>query len=220
MPQFGLQDNPGVDMQVLSLMLTLVVTATHSPAPPKVEPLRAFDVKGISPGIIFSEWLQKIGDVKYQCQSLSESPGHTVKTCSLTDEPKCTVIGAKSFCHDPPKFDTFAGNQVLFAYKFFDDSLWQIEIRGISPASFDDVVATMETKYGKATITKTDIQNRMGAHFEDGSAVWTGSNGIILYKKYADKLDLPSRLTVYSTDGWNAVKATVQQNSDKAKNDM
>ena len=204
---------------ILSLLFSLVAGATHSP-PPKVDPPRAFDVKGISPGISFADWTQQIGDAQYTCLPLSESPGHTVKSCSMKGEPKCIQSLGKSFCHDVPKYDSFAGQEVILRYKFHDDSLWQIEIIGIFPQAFDQVVATMETKYGKAVVTKSDIQNRMGAHFEDGSAVWTGSNGIILFKKYTDRLDEPSRLTVYSSDGWRDVEATLQQKSEKAKNDM
>lgn len=207
-------------MIFLPIFISIASSASHAPAPPKIEPPRAFDVKGVSPGVSFAEWLEKISDAKYKCVVLDESPGHTVKSCGMTGEPNCSMIGAKSFCLDEPKFDTFAGQQVVFEYKFHDDMLWEIDIHGIIPNAFESVVSTMETKYGKATVSKSDIQNRMGAHFEDESAIWTGANGIILYKKYSDKLDLPSKLTVYSSDGWKAIEATVQQNSERAKNDM
>lgn len=182
--------------------------------------LKNLDVKGVALGSTSAEWQQVIGDAKFTCKPpVSSTPGIT-KDCHLDGEEKCYNIGTYSTCNPTVKYDTFAGREVTFSYRFHDDELWRIEVWGIMPESFDAVLETMQTKYGKANVTTSDIQNRMGAHFQDATASWIAANGVVVFTKYGAQLDDPSSLIFYSTNGWKAAEAAAQDKTKAAERDM
>ncbi len=129
-------------------------------------------------------------------------------------------IGIDEECHETNfKVYTFAGQETHIFYGLHQGILWKIKLSNIRPNAFDSVVATMESKYGKANVVKSDIQNRMGAHFTQAIASWVGLDHIE-YKKYADTLDKPSTLYFYSSDAWEQHKRVLQALKESAKGDM
>jgi len=217
-------------MKVYVLALALLLPAVcasaaakkSAPPPPQAPPvLQHWDVKGATLG---GRWddvrAQLTGDVTCNATG-KDSADQKVgidQTCSST-ERKCNKIGAQEFCHNAPKGDTFAGQSVLLSYGLHDGVVWKINVLGISPAAFDSVVATMESKYGKPVLVKSDIQNPMGAHFEDGLATWHGLD-TILYKKYQDRLDAYSRLEFFCAEAWAQREDAIKNVHEAAKSDM
>lgn len=103
---------------------------------------------------------------------------------------------------------------------FHDSTLWQIDVNELYPPSFDDVIAAMQTKYGKTKIVRSEISNKMGAKFEDAAAIWEFDNGKIMYKKYSSQLNLPSSLSFLSADAWKAYEEFSESKQKNAKDDM
>jgi hypothetical protein len=187
------------------------------PSPPP----QHWDVKGAVLGSKFEDLQHQVqGDL--DCHNVTSGLDFEFgidQRCTVKGEQKCTLIGSKNFCHDTTKYDTFAGQSIHILYGLHEGSLWQIELIGISPPAFDSVVATMESKYGKATIAKSDIQNRMGAHFEQGVAYWQALDHIA-YIKYRERLDAPSDLTFFSADAWEQRERINKSVTESAKSDM
>ncbi len=60
----------------------------------------------------------------------------------------------------------------------------------IDPANFERILAMLSEKYGKPTSFKPEsIQNRMGATFENATAIWSMPNGKLRIEKYAERID-------------------------------
>jgi len=74
--------------------------------------------------------------------------------------------------------------------------------------NFEMALNSLENKFGKSKITKSIIQNRFGAEFEQVEATWRDGNIILSLKKHGGKVDEPV-LVLY---GHEFIK------SDKIKN--
>jgi hypothetical protein len=57
--------------------------------------------------------------------------------------------------------------------------------------NFEKALNSLENKFGKSEITKSIIQNRFGAEFEQVEATWRDGNIILSLKKHGGKVDEP-----------------------------
>jgi hypothetical protein len=94
---------------------------------------------------------------------------------------------------------TFGGAYVkYFAFDFYAGKLHRVTI-GLHPNWFDDVIETLTTKYGKPKdVSKSTMQNRMGATFINQIYTWRFGDDTIHAQRYGRDLD--SSFIEYSTD--------------------
>lgn len=193
--------------------------ATPAPAPP---PATHFDVKGVALGSPFETLGQQAGG-ELACNAVSDTSTDKVigveQHCHVKGERKCSYIGNKQFCNDTERVDTFAGVETYITYGIHQGVVWTIELAGIRPPAFDIVEPAMESKYGKPVLSRSSIQNRMGAKFEQAIALWNGLDKIV-YEKYTERLDYPSKLIFYSADAWAQRERVLQTKDAAAKQDM
>jgi hypothetical protein len=191
------------------------------PAPP-APPATHFDVKGVALGSAFETLGQQTGG-ELSCSVVtatsSEAAVGVEQFCHVKGERKCNTIGAQQFCHDTERIDTFAGVETYITYGIHQSVVWTIQLAGIRPPAFDSVESTMESKYGKPLLTRAPIQNRMGATFEQALAQWDSLDHIV-YEKYTERLDYPSKLTFYSSDAWAERARVLETKHAAAKQDM
>lgn len=62
----------------------------------------------------------------------------------------------------------------------------------VSHFDFDEALEAFTLKYGKPKLSVSTIQNRMGAKFEQVSAVWEDETSILMLKRHGAKIDEPS----------------------------
>jgi len=193
----------------------------QAPTPPPPPPRSHWDVKGVVLGSPYDAFTQQVQG-ELECNAVTTGSDFDIgvdKHCHVKGERKCNTIGNQQFCHDTEKIDTFAGVEAYITYGLHDGVVWTINLSGIRPPAFDIVESTMETKYGKPVLSRTDIQNKMGAHFEQAIALWNGLDHIV-YEKYTERLDYPSKLTFYSADAWAKRESLVDSKRAAAKQDM
>src|SRR5215471_924305 len=64
----------------------------------------------------------------------------------------------------------------------------------LSPNAFEIIAPLLTEKFGAPTKTERgEVQNRMGAKFDQTSMLWRGENGVeVIYQKYTGSLDSSS----------------------------
>lgn len=176
---------------------------------------QSFDVKGIQLGSSLDELKAHFGD-ELKCGATTTDPAFRTAEANLAEQI-CSLKNPNS--RFGAKAESFAGVPTSIYYWIHGDKVALISFAELKPDQFDSVVATMETKYGKAQIETSTVHNRLGAAFENKVATWRGSD-VIVYEKLGSRLDSASRLHFYSHDCWAELERQGAAKKAAAQNDM
>lgn len=168
-----------------------------------------FDVKGVPLGVTEAQANELVGDLK------------------CTDVPerfqRVTLTGRS--CTSESSGHSFAG--IDAAVQYWMDGQGRVAgvtVGVILPSQFEDLLAAMQTKYGKPQIEKSTLANRMGARFENVMAHWKSPGGDhIVLERYNTLLDDPlsaGQLRFYSAELWQRRVAGAASRREDAKRDM
>jgi len=98
--------------------------------------------------------------------------------------------------------ETIAGIPVESLMLFFTEAKLQTIYITFASKEFDTVVAALQEKYGKVTPLTDEVQNRMGATFNNETYSWRKSDQVLKAEKYGSKITT-SRVTFQTDAGFD-----------------
>ncbi|MBS0556222.1 MAG: hypothetical protein JSR27_02280 [Proteobacteria bacterium] len=172
---------------------------------------QAYDVKGVKLGTSLADLKAQVSH-PLDCSKLDKNSSSA--KIELLDEA-CRPTGKNPLVWAQDSFAGYPANLLYFLHK---GMLWKVRIF-LPASSFDDVVATLTTKFGVPIITHSEWKNAMGATLDNPTAAWQNGD-VIVYKKYQQQLDLGSDLSFYSSEAWQAISTNLKAKTEAASQDL
>lgn len=97
--------------------------------------------------------------------------------------------------------------------RFIDSKLAIVTIR-FKPGGYRQIVEALAEKYGPPTIERSELQNRMGAKFDQEVATWESSAGRLEVKRFGMTLEMG--VLSMASKAWDEWKAGVDRQRSKA----
>ena len=149
------------------LLLGLVASASAEAA--------GYEVNGVRLGMTQEQVQALFGD-KIECAARKPTD---------TDPSQVSCVST-AFAKNKVLTDTFAGQKTVIWYNLLDGQVARITFLGFPSLAFDDMVRSMESKYGKANVVSDDVRVSVRAELVSKHATWTGEGGELIYfQKYS-----------------------------------
>ena len=173
-----------------AVMLVLLVTSSSFVTTGNAQAAE-LEFKGVQFGATQEQFIQ--AHPAYYCER-SKGLLTSDSYCSLSREIKCLSLpqDQRGACEESVKrAETYGGYPVKSIVARFYDGMGLGAARIIyNPNDFEKILVLLTEKYSKPSSFKTEnIQNRMGAIFENAVAEWEIKTGKIRLEKYSAKVD-------------------------------